>query len=223
VAGTEPVIIFGINTFATAFAELLRDEGDLEPVAFCVERAYVDGPEHQGLPLVSLDEVDVRFAPSRHRALAPLGFRRMMEFRRDMCGRLEALGYSLSPWVSRQAAVWSRLDLGPNSIVMPGATILPYATLGRDVSVRPNVVVSHHCRVGDHVTLANGVILGGGSKIGSHSWIGLGAVVRDGVDIAPRTFVGAGAVVTADTETDGIYVGVPARRSPGATAMGSTS
>jgi sugar O-acyltransferase (sialic acid O-acetyltransferase NeuD family) len=219
----DPIIIFGTNTFATALAELIRDEGDLEPVAFCVERPYAVGPEHEGLPLVPLDELAARFTPARHRALVPLGFLRMMTFRAEMCDRLEEMGYSLAPWISRHAAVWSRLELGPNSFVMPGATILPYARLGRDVSIRPNVVVSHHCTVEDHVTLANGVILGGGSTIGANSWVGLGAVVRDDVTLAPRTFVGAGAMVTADTEEDGIYVGVPARRSAGPTATEFTS
>jgi sugar O-acyltransferase (sialic acid O-acetyltransferase NeuD family) len=222
-APPEPVIIFGINRFASAFAELLRDEGDLEPVAFCVDRAYVEGPQHEGLPLVPLDEITNRFAPTRHRALVPLGFSRMMALRAEACRRLEELGYPLTPWVSRRAAVWSRLELGPNSIVAPGATVMPYATLGRDVAVRPNVVVAHHCAIGDHVSLANGAMLGGGSTIGANSWIGIGSVVRDQVAIAPRTFVGAGAVIVADTEPDSIYVGVPARRQPGQTATSLTS
>jgi sugar O-acyltransferase (sialic acid O-acetyltransferase NeuD family) len=219
----DSIVIFGTNSFATALAELIRDEGDLRPVAFCVERPYADGPEHEGLPLVPLDELEARFSPARHRALVPLGFRRMMALRAEVCDRLEDIGYSLAPWISRRASVWSRLELGPNSFVMPGATILPYAKLGRDVSIRPNVVVSHHCIIEDHVTLANGVVLGGGSTIGSNSWIGLGAVVRNKITIAPRTFVGAGAVITADTEPDGIYVGVPGRRTTGPTATEFTS
>jgi sugar O-acyltransferase (sialic acid O-acetyltransferase NeuD family) len=146
----------------------------------------------------------------------------MMEFRAEACARLEALGYALTPWVSRRAAVWSGAALGANSIVLPGATVLPYVEIGRDVSIRPNVVVSHHCQLGDHVTLANGTVLGGSIRVGHNSWLGLGAVVRDRVTIAPRSFVGAGAVVVSDTEEDGVYVGVPARRQPGITAMQQT-
>jgi acetyltransferase-like isoleucine patch superfamily enzyme len=119
--------------------------------------------------------------------------------------------------------VWSKLEPGPNSIVVPGATVLPFPRLGRDVAVRPNVMVSHHCELRDHVTLANGVVLGGGSRIGPNSWVGLGAVIRYQVTVAPRTFVGVGAAVTADTEEDGIYVGVPARRAPGPSATEFTS
>jgi sugar O-acyltransferase (sialic acid O-acetyltransferase NeuD family) len=188
-----------------------------------VDRPFAQAAEHEGLPLVPFDELTVRFPARSCRALVPLGYLRMMNFRAETCDRLETLGYRLTPWVSRQANVWSRLEPGPNSIVMPGSTVLPYASIGRDVAVRPNVMVSHHCRLGDHTTLANGVVLGGGSTIGQHSWIGLGAVIRDSVVVAPRTFVGAGAVVVSDTEDDGIYVGVPAKRTPGMTAMEFTS
>lgn len=219
----EPLIIFGTGTFPTAFAELVRDEGDLEPVAFTVDRAYITADEHEGLPVVALDELADRFPPGRHRALVPLGYRRMTALRAEVVARLESLGYALTPWISRQASVWSRLEPGPNSIVLPGSTVLPYAKVGRDVAIRANVVVSHHCELGDHVTLANGTVLGGHSRIGEYSWLGLGATVRNNVTVARRTFVGAGAVVVSDTKEDGIYTGVPARRDPTRTATELTA
>lgn len=43
-------------------------------------------------------------------------------------------------------------------------------------------------------------------------WIGSGATILPGVTVAPGCVVGAGAVITADTQPDGLYVGVPARR-----------
>lgn len=219
----QKAIVFGINGFATTFAELLREEGDLVPVAFTVDRGNLSGESHAGLPVVPMDVLPDRFRPDHHLAFAPLGFRDMMAFRADVCDRLATLGFTLGSWKSRRASVWSGLKLAPNTIVLPNATILPYASLGRDVAVRANVVVSHHCHVEDHVTLSNGVVLGGQSRIGTRSWLGLGAVVRDERIIAPRSFVGAGAVVAADTEEDGIYVGVPARRTEGMSATAFTS
>jgi acetyltransferase-like isoleucine patch superfamily enzyme len=48
--------------------------------------------------------------------------------------------------------------------------------------------------------------------IGAGSWLGARVVVLPGVHVAPGCVVGAGAVVTRDTEPNGVYVGVPARR-----------
>jgi len=217
------VVVFGTGVFPTTLAELLRDEGDLEPVGFCVDREYLSDDQHEGLPVVAFDEVDERFPPSRVSAIVPLGALRMTTFRAEVCSRFEERGYRLTSWISRRANVWSRLETGPNTIIMPGASVHPFASLGRDVTIRVNAVVAHHCRVEDHTTLTNGVLLGGMSRIGHNSTLGLGAVVRDGITVAPFTFVGAGAVVVSDTEEDGIYVGVPARRQVGRSAMEFTS
>jgi maltose O-acetyltransferase len=49
-------------------------------------------------------------------------------------------------------------------------------------------------------------------RIGAGSWLGAHVVVLAGVTIAPGCVIGAGAVVTKDTEPNGVYVGVPAKR-----------
>jgi acetyltransferase-like isoleucine patch superfamily enzyme len=41
-------------------------------------------------------------------------------------------------------------------------------------------------------------------------------------DEGRRRFLGAGAVVVSDTAEDGVYVGVPARRQSGITALQQT-
>jgi maltose O-acetyltransferase len=50
------------------------------------------------------------------------------------------------------------------------------------------------------------------TTIGDGCWIGAGATVLPGVTVADGCVIGAGAVVTKNTEPDGVYVGVPARR-----------
>ena len=61
------------------------------------------------------------------------------------------------------------------------------------------------------------IVTGAGRGIGFETaraliWLGARVVVLPGVQVAPGCIVGAGAVVTRDTEPDGVYVGVPARR-----------
>jgi maltose O-acetyltransferase len=49
-------------------------------------------------------------------------------------------------------------------------------------------------------------------RVGDGTWIGTRAVVMPGVTIAPSCVIGAGAIVTKDTEPNGLYAGVPAKR-----------
>ena len=60
-------------------------------------------------------------------------------------------------------------------------------------------------------------------RIGSGSWLGANVTVLPGVTVAPGCMIAAGAMVVKDTEPDGLYAGLPARRirdlAPGADAV----
>jgi acetyltransferase-like isoleucine patch superfamily enzyme len=48
--------------------------------------------------------------------------------------------------------------------------------------------------------------------IGSRVGIGAGAIILPGVTVADRCVIGANSLLAKDTEPDGVYLGVPARR-----------
>ena len=50
-------------------------------------------------------------------------------------------------------------------------------------------------------------------KIGDGVWIGANATVMPGIQIADGCVIGAGAVVTKNCDPNGLYVGVPAKRT----------
>lgn len=49
-------------------------------------------------------------------------------------------------------------------------------------------------------------------RIGKGCWIGARAMVLPGVSVAPGCMIAAGSVVASDTQPNGMYAGVPARR-----------
>lgn len=87
-----------------------------------------------------------------------------------------------------------------------------WVTIGRGVTLAPGVqlITSTHeigpasRRAGPH---QNAPI-----AIGEGCWLGASSIVLPGVTIAPGCVIAAGALVAADTEPNGLYVGVPARR-----------
>lgn len=163
------------------------------------------------------EQIDSHNSPKAHEMLVPLGCRDINGLRMRCCERAKILGYTLASYVSSRASIWPDTPIGENVIVYEGALIQAFVSLGDNVTIRAGVNLGHDTQVGDHAFLASGVVTGGHVKIGARAWLGLGVVVRDGVTIAPRCFIGAGAVVVADTEPDGVYMGVPARRVPGKT------
>lgn len=85
-------------------------------------------------------------------------------------------------------------------------------TIGSGVAIAPHVVIvtSTH-RIGPRAARASGGWEYRPVTIGDGCWIGARALIQPGVTVAPGCIIAAGAVVTADTEPDRLYGGVPAR------------
>jgi UDP-3-O-[3-hydroxymyristoyl] glucosamine N-acyltransferase len=85
--------------------------------------------------------------------------------------------------------------------------------IGKNTCIAHGTMIGHGCTVGEHVHMANGVLLGGGCSVASYAFIGSGVVFGAGKKVkAENVLLGAGAVVSQDIETEGVYVGVPARK-----------
>lgn len=84
--------------------------------------------------------------------------------------------------------------------------------IGRNVFISTGVtLMTGDHEVGPHEKRA-GPDLEGPVVVEDGCWLGANVIVLRGVRVAAGCIVGAGAVVTKDTEPDGVYVGVPARR-----------
>ncbi len=135
-----------------------------------------------------------------------------------------------TPEAVRESLRRSGVTVHDSTTVHPTARIQPGAVIGARGWVDADVRIDRCVTIGDDVALAPGVRLEchtheiGPSRhragatlrqpvtIEDGCWIGLGALVLPGVTVARGCVVAAGAVVTEDTEPDGVYGGVPAKR-----------
>jgi sugar O-acyltransferase (sialic acid O-acetyltransferase NeuD family) len=206
------VVIFGLGQQASVSWLNLTHDSPHRVVAFTVDAAYCDRDTLHGLPVVAFEDLAERYPPDRVALLIPLSYRHMNRLRTEKFAQAKARGYSCISYVSQRAIVWPDLKLGENCIIQAGANIQPFVEIGDNCMLMAGATIGHHSRLGDHCFLAAEAVLGGGTEIGAGCVIGINGTVRNAVRVASRCLVGAGAVVAADTEPDGIYVGVPARR-----------
>ncbi|HEY0649375.1 acetyltransferase [Phenylobacterium sp.] len=210
----KPVVIFGQTDFASLAWHVLTHDTPLTVAAFTVDGAYLGADRFCGLPVTAFETLQDRFPPEDFQMLVPLGGRGANGFRRDRYLQAKAKGYEFATYVSSQALVAPGVPIGENCMIFEGAAVQAMASVGDNCIVRTLANVSHHVSLGDHGFVAASAVIGGGARIGERCFLGLGAVVRDGVTVAERCLVGAGAVVTRDTEPNGVYTGVPAKRGP---------
>lgn len=135
-----------------------------------------------------------------------------------------------TPDAVRERLRRSGVSVHESTTVHPTARVQPGAVIGARGWVNADVRIDRYVTIGDDVALAPGVRLEchtheiGPSRhragatlrqpvtIEDGCWIGLGALVLPGVTVARGCVVAAGAVVAKDTEPDGVYGGVPAKR-----------
>jgi maltose O-acetyltransferase len=87
--------------------------------------------------------------------------------------------------------------------------------LGRNVAIGPSalfVTSSHLIGPSRQRAGEGGAPVFAPITVEEGCWIGAGAVILGGVTIGRGCVIGAGAVVNEDCESNGLYVGVPARR-----------
>ena len=83
------------------------------------------------------------------------------------------------------------------------------------VHVNLDCTIGHDVKIGAYSTLAPGVHVSGNVHIGEGVYIGTGANIINGTSDKPLivengSVIGAGACITASTEANALYVGVPA-------------
>ena len=211
---SKPVVIFGQSDFASLVWHVLTHDTPLRVAAFTVDGAYLRGDRFHDLPVVAFEEAQDRFPPEDYQMLVPLGGRGANGFRRERYLQAKAKGYGFATYISTRALVSPGAQIGENCMIFEGAAVQAMASIGANCIVRTLANISHHVKLGDHGFVAASAVVGGGATIGERCFLGLGSVVRDGVTLAERCVAGAGAVVTRDTEPNGIYTGVPAKRGP---------
>lgn len=112
---------------------------------------------------------------------------------------------------SAQIAV--NVSVGKGTVVMAGAVVNACAVIGNHCIINTGAVIEHDNVIEDYVHISPKAALGGTVNIGEQTHIGIGATVKNNVEICRECTIGAGAVVVKNIDEEGIYVGVPARKT----------
>lgn len=207
------IVIFGNRAFASLAWYVLTHDSEHEVVGFTVDRDYLHEDCLHELPVVPFEEVVTHFPPCDVAMIVPLGVSQLNGLRKSRHETAKSLGYRFVSYVSSKATTWADLAIGENSMVFEGALVQPFAQVGTGVILRAGTCIGHHCVIEDYCFIAAGAVTGGRTRVGSRCFLGLNSTVRDGIKIAPKCIIAAGAVVTQDTEENGVYIGVPAKRA----------
>ena len=206
------VVVFGTGQISRLAWHRLTQDGPHRVVAFSVDAACITETSFCGLPVVPFEALNDRYPPDRVLMSIPLSYRDLSRIRIQKYNEARARGYGFVSVVASGAGIDPGVEIGENCFIYPCAIIQPFSRIGDNCLVSAGSVISHDVEIGRHCFVSAAAVVGGGASVGEQCVLALNCTVLNGLRVAPRCLIGAGAVLTADTEEDGIYVGIPARR-----------
>jgi sugar O-acyltransferase (sialic acid O-acetyltransferase NeuD family) len=201
------VVIFGMGQIAEVVWSYLTEEGGRNVVGFTVDAEFRGADELFGTPVVDFETVETRFPPDAHDMFVAVSFKGVNALREAKVAAAEAKGYALTSHVSPRAAVWSKFQAQPNTIIMENNVIQPFATVGKNVTMWSGNHIGHHSRIGDNCFIASHAVISGNCDIGAGSFIGVNATLRDNITIGTRNVIGAGALILQSTPDNAVFIG----------------
>ena len=210
---SKKILLFGDGRFAELAWYVLTHDSPHDVVAFVVDGDFLNKKNLFGIPIIAFEDCVDRYSPDDFSMIVPLGYQGLNSLRQKKYLEAKSKGYGLISYLSSRASSWDNVSIGENCMIYENVTLQPFSKIGNNTIVRSSVHISHHVEVEEHCFISAGTCIGGSSKIGKSSFLGLSSTVRDNLAIAEKSFIAAGSVVVNDTESNGLYLGVPAKKT----------
>lgn len=207
----KPIVIVGAGENADIAFEYFTHDSDRDVVAFAVEREYLESSEHEGLPVIALEDIADAYPPDTHETFVALSSTQLNRVRERLFRHVKELGYTCASFVSPHAFVWRNVKVGENTFIFENNVLQHLVEVGDNVVLWSGNHVGHRTVIEDHVFIASHVVISGYCRVGEYTFMGVNSSVGDGLTIGRDNVVGAGAVVVKDLEPRGVYVGNPAK------------
>lgn len=211
---TKPLLIVGAGEFADIAHEYFTHDSEYDVVGFAVEKAFLDGSEHRGLPLVALEDVEMHFDPRRVAAHVAVTNTNLNRVRERLVGTVRSKGYTLANYVSSHAFVWRTAVLGENVFIFENNVVQHGVKIGDGVVLWSGNHIGHQTEIDDFTFVSSHCVISGYCRIGRRCFLGVNATFADHIEIGADCFVALAAVLNKSFKEPGqLITGHPAAAS----------
>lgn len=102
--------------------------------------------------------------------------------------------------------------IGEGSIVVAGSIINSATVIGKHCIINTRNTIDHDNFIDDFSSTGPSVSTGGSVSIGKNSHIGISSTVKNNIKIGSNTIVGSFSYVNKNCLSNGLYIGVPAKK-----------
>jgi len=208
-----PLVIFGTGQISELAWFYFTHDSAYRPVAFTVDRAYIEDETFHGLPVIAFDELPSRYGPQDVHVFVALSYAKVNAIRARKFEEVRRAGYRCASYISSKATIFADFVAGDNCFILEDNTIQPFARIGNNVTLWSGNHIGHHSVIEDDCFISSHVVISGGVRVGRGTFIGVNSTIRDHVSIGERCVIGAGSLLVADAADEGVYSAPASERS----------
>ena len=202
----KKLVIFGVGKIADVVYYYASKECGFDVVAFCADAEFLKFETYNGFPVVSFQEVELKFPPTENDMFIAVGYHDLNRLREKKCAQAIEKGYSLVSIISPLCNIPSNVTFGWNCFIMPPAIIHPCTQFKNNVFVFSGAMVAHHSIIHDNCWLTSSCNISGNVHIGANTFIAVNATIGHSVKIGQNCFLGANSLVTKDLADEGVVI-----------------
>lgn len=205
------IIIYGKGDFAKLMLYYFNSDTQYNVFAFCVDSKYLTDDTFCGLPIVSFDEIEFKYSPTKFKAFVAAGYSNMRA-RKMMFESIKAKGYTCVNYISPLAIIDSSIQMGENNVILQNCVIEPYVRIRHNNIIWSSCNICHNVDIYNDSFIASQSLIGGFSIIKDNCFIGFNSTIIQNITLEDETLIGAKALVLNNTERCSKYLGAPAKR-----------
>jgi len=175
----------------------LLTEGKYE-IAGLIGLADEVGSSELGIPVIGTDEDLPQIRKTISHAHIALGQILNSEPREASYKQLQEFGFELPSIKSPTAIISPESHIGAGTIVMHGALVNRFASIGDNCIINSMALIEHGSVVGSHTHVSTRATINGDSIVGDRCFLGSGSTIGHGVIIGDGTIVGLGISIRSN-------------------------
>jgi sugar O-acyltransferase (sialic acid O-acetyltransferase NeuD family) len=202
----KDLIIFGNGKIAEVVHYFAKEECGYKVVAFTVDEQYINTSTFKELPVISFDNVEGKYPPSKYDMFVAIGYHDLNRLRERKCSESMQKGYQLVSIISPRAQLPLNVSYGWNCFIMPPAIVHPCVTIGNNAFIWSGALISHHSVIGDNCWLTSCCNISGNVQVGANTFVAVNATVGHSLKVGKNCFLGANTLLTKDLGEEKVII-----------------
>lgn len=201
----ENVVIIGSEINAKIIFDIITREPTITVSAFAVHHSFLTSKELFGKKVIPFENLTKDFPPTDFKLINAVGYSNLNKNREKIFNEAKQLGYSFLTYIHHAATNFSQ-NIGEGALVMPGAIIEPFATIGFNSVIWSNVVIAHNATIEENCWIASGSVIAGEAKIKRNSFLGINTSIVNKITVGEYNIIGARSLIAKNTAANSVFL-----------------